>query len=236
MLGDVTFALRSLRRAAGLTTASVLVLGLGIGGTTAIWSVVDALVVHPLAIRQLDRVAAVWSSAPRLGFPRNELSGLDFLDWQERSRSFAQLAAIRYETFDLTGQGDAQQITGADVTTSYFDVLEARPLIGRTFTSIDDQLSNRVAVLSARLWVRQFGADSSIVGRAITLNGIPYSVIGVAPPGIEYPAPVDMWIPLATATLRSENRGNRTLLAIGRLAPGRTVASAGTELTGSRRS
>jgi hypothetical protein len=155
MLKDVKFALRSLRRDAGLTVTAILVLGLGIGGVTAIYSVVDALVVHPLAIRQLDRVVAVWDNAVRNGNSHNEISGPDFVDWRAQSRSFASLDAIAYQTFNLTGAGQPIRITGASVTSSYFASLGARALIGRTFTSADDQPDNRLVILSARLWVRR---------------------------------------------------------------------------------
>jgi putative ABC transport system permease protein len=232
MLKDVTFALRSLRRDAGLTTAAVLVLGLGIGSVTAIYSVVDALVVHPLAIRQLDRVVAVWSNATARNFSHNELSGPDFVDEHEQSRSFASLDAIAYRTFNLAGTGQPLRIEGAGVTSSYFESLGAHALIGRTFTRADDQPDNRLVILSTRLWVRQFGADSSIVGHSLTLNGVPYTVIGVAPPGIEYPAVLDMWTPLATADLRRQARNSHYLLAVGRLAPGVTLSSARAELLG----
>jgi putative ABC transport system permease protein len=232
MLNDLTFALRSLKRAAGLTTASVLVLGLGIGGTAAIYSVVDSLIVHPLAIRELGRVVAVWDNLPATGFAHDEASAPDFLDWRSQSHSFAHLAAIGYRTFNLTGRGRPQQIIGAAVTSDFFDVLGARALIGRTFTAADDQPSNRVAILSARLWAEQFGADSSIIGRPLSLNGLPYTVVGIAPPGVEYPAALDIWTPLATADLSRQPRRAHYLLVIGRLALGVTVAAARSELTG----
>jgi putative ABC transport system permease protein len=231
MLNDLVFALRSLRRSAGLTGASVLVLGLGIGGAAAIYNVVDALVVHPLAVRQLDRVVAVWDN-PSASFTHNEVSGPDFLDWHAQSHSFVSLAAITYRTFNLTGKGRPQQITGAGVTPGYFDALGAHALIGRMLSTADDKPDTRVVVLSTRLWVRQFGADSSIVGRALTLNEQPYTVIGVAPPNIEYPAVVDLWTPLATANLSRQARGSHYLLAVGRLASGVTLAAAKTEMRG----
>ena len=184
---DLRYAWRTLRRQPATAAAILLTLALGIGANTAVFSVVHAVLLRPLPYSEPGRLVIVWERRPAEGAEANVVSPADFVDWARLNRSFTAMAAFLPTTADLTGSGDAVQVPVGGVTAAFFDVLGVRASLGRTFAEGDDVLGRqRVVVLSDALWRQRFGSDPSIIGRTITLNGVPQEVIGVLPAQFEF--------------------------------------------------
>ncbi len=227
---DLRYAARSLRRAPGFTAVAVVVLAVGIGANSAMFSLVDAALLRPLPFTQPDRLVMLWERSPR--FPHNRVSPLNFLDWSEQQQAFSSIAAIAGGGRTLTGSGgEAERIPGQAVTWQFFDVLGIRPVIGATFTAGDTANRRTVVVLSERLWKNRFGGDPSIVGRDLTLDGQPYTVIGVVPASFQILFPADMWT-LFSVRRSPEQRRQHYMQVIGRLKPGATLEQAQADMAG----
>jgi putative ABC transport system permease protein len=236
---DVRYGLRMLRRTPGFTAAALLTLTLGIGANTAIFAVVDAVLLKSLPYADPERLVTLDDLDP--GGSGADVSVATFMDWRERSRSFAQLAMMRLWMPTLVTGGEAERLPAVRVSWNYFDVLGARPALGRGFTPEDDREDGwRVALLSDRLWRRRFGADPSIVGRTIALQDREFRVIGVMPASFEpldaqryFNTAAEIWVPIGNdqSTCRSQCRPVR---ALGRLTPGVTIAAATAEMNGIR--
>jgi len=227
ILQDVRFALRGFRRNLGLTVVTVVVLGLGIGANTAIFSVVDALVLRPLPFPAPEQLVAV---------PAGVMHP-DFVDVKARSRSFSNLAAYRLDRVLLTAPGEAEMIDAVRASAELFSVLGIAPMIGRGFEEGDDRPGKPgLAVLSHGFWQRRMGGDPQAVGKRVTLDGRSLTVIGVAPPAFRFPldeAPAELWAVLETPTgpnVARQWRGFRALRCVGRLAPGVGLARAQAEV------
>ena len=224
---DLRQAIRSLRRSPVFALAVVATLALGIGGNTAIFSVVNAVLLRPLPFPQPDRLVTVWGYHPDIG--RETASLPDFLDWRRDARSFERMAAWATTQFTLTGAGEPEVVRGAQVTADYFRVLDVPVPIGRGFESADELSGGaRVAVLGYGFWQRRFGGDPGTVGRRIVLGGLPFTVVGVGARGLALPEDVEVWTPLTTDT--TLGRRNDFLQVIGRLAPGATLGGAQQEM------
>jgi putative ABC transport system permease protein len=226
---DLTYALRRLRKAPGFALVAVATLALGIGANSAIFSVVDAVLLRPLPFPQPDRlvrVAQTWKGRPTVYSPQN------YLDVEAQATGFQGLAAIDTTGITLTGQGAAARLEGAEVSAAFFDVLRVRPLHGRGFLAGENEPGRtRVAVLGHQLWRDRFGADPSVVGRTISLNRQSYSVVGVAPPGFRYPEETEVWTPMEyDQRFRSNSRGAWYLSVVGRLRDGATLDGARQEV------
>ena len=226
---DVRHGLRLLRRYPGAALLSILTLALGIGANSAIFSVVDAVLLRALPYPEPDRLVMVWEKRPAEGVLTNVVSPADFLDWQRRQAPFEHIAAIVETGVTLTGTGDPVQLDAGAVSAAFFDVLRIRPALGRTFRSGDDTYgTHRVVVLSHGLWSRRFGADPAVVGRTIILNGNPWEIIGVLPASFRYRnASVDLW---ATLVLESPQepapRASHQLQVYARLKDGVSIEQA----------
>lgn len=220
---DVRYALRMLMKQPAVTATMLLTLALGIGANTAVFSVVHAVLLRDLPYAQPEQLVMVHEKRPAEGVMNNVVSPADFLDWARLNQSFSSMAGFMASPADLTGAGDPVQLTVGSTTAGFFDVLGVPALHGRTFAAQEDVLGrNRVAVLSHALWQQRFGSDASIVGRSITLNGLPYQVIGVMPAQFESPAgPVDLWAPLVLRDGKEEPpRASHSLFVYARLKPG----------------
>jgi predicted permease len=196
MLGDLRYAFRSLRRTPGFTTAAVLTLAIGIGANAAIFSIVDHVILRPLAYDDPDRLYVVHEVVPRLAHiaPAIPVSANHFLEWKRGTNAFESMALLGDITLNLTGAGEPEQLVGARVSADLFPMLGVRAQLGRVFLPEEDEVGrDRVVVLDDALWRRRFGADRGIVGRAITLNGQPYTVIGVLPPDFRFPKIADLF-------------------------------------------
>ena len=238
---DLRYALRSMRTAPGFTLAALLTLALGIGANTAIFSVVRGVLLEPLPFRDADRVVRIWHSTPSGGILRGSVSEPDFLDWRAQTTMAESMGGYFFADgligLDLTGRGDPERLNVSLVTEGFFERLDTPALLGRTMR-IEEHVEgrNHVVVLSHGLWTRRFGEDAGIVGSSLTLNGEPYQVIGVMPPGFIYPAnqTIDAWVPLSIFGPDDIGRvrGAHFLQVIARLRPGATEAQLQTELSG----
>jgi putative ABC transport system permease protein len=236
---DLRYGFRSLLRHPGFTAIAVLTLALGIAATTAIFTVVDAVLVRDLPIKDPGRVVVVHNQMPNLNLPRTQVSGPQFIDYSRES-IFESTGALTGRNFNLTGPGNPERLQAGRVTASFFPTLGINPAAGRFFTPEEDKVGNEhVAVLSYSLWKRVFNANSSVLNSPIQLSGESYRVIGVAPENLEEVyARADLWIPMAfTETELSEaRRGSLSYTMIARLRPGTNVGQAQSVMSGLARS
>jgi predicted permease len=232
LLQDIRFGLRQLAKNPGFTLAAVITLALGIGANTAIFSVVNGVLLRPLPYKDPEQLVFIHESAPN--FPEMSVSIPNYLDWRERQQSFTDMGAFRSDAFDLTGVDVPERLNARMVSASLLPLLGIQPALGRHFLPEEDTLGGPpVLMLTHALWVRRFGKDPNILGRSLTLNGTPFTVVGVLPEGFRFYAERDIFVPLArSAPKLFEQRGNHPgLYAIGRLKPGMTLAQAQADLT-----
>lgn len=233
-LQDLRYGARALGKTPGFAAIAILTLTLGIGATTAIFSVVDAVLLRSLPYRDPARLVSVWEDESSVGFPRNTPAPGNYTDWTKQTQIFESVAAVDGRSYNLTGSsGEPQRLQGGGVTQNFFSTLGARPLLGRTFVSQEDQPgSDRVAIVSYRLWQGRFGGDRKLIGRDIWLNNEKYIVVGIMPPGFAFPAKdMDFWVPLGLTPERLASRGNHYLQeVVARLRPAVTLARANADL------
>jgi putative ABC transport system permease protein len=234
MISDVRFAVRMLAKNPSFTVVAVFALALGIGANTAIFSVVNAVLLRPLPFKDPQQLVMVWENAAHLGFPKNTPSPANFLDWQKQSSVFAGMAAMIERSFNLTGVGEPERLDGRRVSANMFEVLGVPALLGRAFVPDDDRAGTRVVLLSHSLWQRRFGSDPAVIGTALTLNGESYTVVGVMPPSLHLPGygnwSDQVWVPIAFPPEEAAQRGNHFLEVIARLKPGVTIEQAQAEM------
>jgi len=224
---DIRFGLRMLRKNPGFTTVAVSTLALGIGANTAIFSVVKAVLLAPLPYREPSRIVAVWTANPGRGDQPLPSTPGDFASWKQRSGVFEDLAPSYDDEKTLTGKGAPQFLIGYAVSANYLHILGVEPQFGRLYTDKEDRPgSPKVALLSDHLWRTTFHADSNIIGRAITLDGNPYTVLAVMPGGFNYPTGVEVWTPAAMAPAAFDDFNHTYIRVLGRLKPGVTLARA----------
>ena len=171
LLQDIRYALRQLRKNLGFTSVAVLTLALGIGANTAIFSVVNAVLVKPLPYKDAARLVVIWQQNPHRGWFENNVSGANFLDWQKQNHVFAEMAAFDSNFFNVAGNAKPEEIAGERVSTNLFSVLGIQPLRGRLFLSEEERQEKAAVIVSYGLWQQHFGGDSSLVGKHISLNG-----------------------------------------------------------------
>jgi putative ABC transport system permease protein len=230
LLSDLRYILRTLRKTPLFTLAVVLTVAIGIGANTAIFSVVNTVMLRPLPYEQPDRLVWVAERNDKLNLPTFAASVLNYLSWKEQVKSVERMGAFGFANFVLTGQGEPEQFTGGRITPSLFPVLGIRPVLGRSFDDSEERPGNGNAVMIGEaLWKRRFGSDPSIVGRSLTLNGVSHTVVGVAPAGFSLLSSGDMWTPLTIDPGR-EIRVNHVILAVGRLRAGVTLEQAQAEM------
>lgn len=231
---DIRYALRMFAKNPAFSAIAVLALALGIGANSAIFSVVDAILLRPLPFKNPGQLVMIWENATHLGFPKNTPSPANFLDWRQQSTVFDGMAAFAERSFNLTGVGEPERLDGRRVSANLFDLLGVRPIVGRTFLPQEDAPGTKVAVLNEALWKRRFGGNPGIVGQAITLNGESYTVVGVVKSTIRLPAygkwRDQVWVPLAFASEEAASRGDHFLQVIARIKPGITVRQAQAEM------
>jgi len=231
MLYDLRYSLRMFRKAPGFTAAAVLALALGIGANTAIFSVVNGVLLRPLAYRDSGRLVLAWQTEPDL--PQAPLTSPDFLDWKEQNRVFEQLEAFALTGLNLTGRDRPVRLEGARITPGFFRMLGVAPALGRDFLPEEDQPGrNQVVILSHAAWVENFGSDPQIAGKSVTLDGNSYTVVGVMPRQFRTPAPQREEIFTPFSMRKTDSRGSHFLAAIGCLKPGVSLEQAQTEISG----
>jgi predicted permease len=231
-LQDIHFALRTMRKNAALTITVIGTLALGIGVNTAIFSVVNGVLLRSLPYPQPNRLIALFETMPQ--WPRASAAYLNYVDWRRLNGSCEEVGALRWNDFNLTGSGDPERLHGRMVSASAFAVLGVAPLIGRAFTADEDRDGGKpVALISESLWRRRFGADAKILGRTITLDGAVHTVVGVLPASFQFPFPLvssteDVAVPLGQATdpTAQDRLFHPGIRVVGRLKPGVRVATA----------
>lgn len=241
---DLLFAFRQLRKSPGFTFVAIFTLALGIGANTAIFSVVNAVLLKPLPYPQPEQLVGLGSADTRevrtAGAP-DSISFPDFADWRAQNRTFAQMAVYHDKTFALAGLGEAQSVRGERASGEFFDVLGTRPVLGRTFTHEEETAGGGpdglTAVLSYGFWQRQFHGERSVLGQVLMLDGQPHTVVGVMPAGFQFPIQtdaVDLYTTIAVEAAtpadgskpNTEQRGNHSFQGIGRLKPGVSIEQA----------
>jgi len=228
LIQDLRYAIRMLLKKPSFTIIVVLALGIGIGANTAIFSVVNAILLRPLPYKNFDRISMIWMSNPKLGVMEDWHSYPNYVDYKEQNQVFEDMAAFNTRSFNLTGAGDPVRVVGVWNTASLFSVLGVDAAVGRTFTE-DEQEPGKdmVVVLSNGLWRRNFGGDASVIGQQISLNGINRTVIGVMPPSFSFPEKTtEFWVPLTVTPQRRQARNSIAYKAVGRLKPEVTLAQA----------
>ena len=234
LLQDLRYGARMLAKNPGFTLVAVVTLALGIGANTAIFSVVDRVLLHRPPYKDPERLVMVWGYNQQHDEGITPVSPADFEDWRKLNTVFEDLSASRDAGYSLTGMGEPETINGYRFAGNFFRVMGVNAAIGRTFAEEDDTAgSERVVILSHKLWQRRFGGDPSVVGRSITLSGNPYTVIGVMPAGFAHPQTTELWTPLKLSTAPPQvlaNRQRRFLRVMARLKPGVTLKQAQSEM------
>lgn len=235
LLQDVRYAFRALARSPGFAAAAVLCLALGIGATTAIFSVVNAVLLRPLPYAEPDRIVRVWEKTE--GYPMFPTSPANFLDWKERNEVFEDMAAIKSARVTLTGEGEPELLVAHRVSIDFFDILGVEPALGRVFTPEEDRpQAEPVVILSHDLWRRVFSENPDILGQTVTVAGKDHTVIGVMRARFRFfsifydSAPVQLWLPYPFAADPPSERAAKRLTVIARLRPGVTVSRAQEEM------
>ena len=232
-LQDLRYAARILWKNPGFTAVAVIALALGIGANTAIFSVVNTVLLRPLPYKDPEQLVMVWEDNSRHGYPRDTPAAGNYVDWRDQNSVFSSMAAVDEVNFNLTGTGDPERIKGRRVSVSLFPLLGVDPQLGRVFTAAEDQPgAEGVVVLSQRLWQRRFGGDPAIVGKTLTLNDEIHTVVGVMPARFKFPENDDeLWVPIAFTAQEAANRNRHYLEVVARLKPGVTLEQAQSEMT-----
>jgi putative ABC transport system permease protein len=233
----IVHALRLLRKSPGFTALVTLILALGIGANTAIFSVVDTVLFHPLPYRDSNRLVMLWQTVPSKGLPQVPVSQADFFDFRDASKTLDRMAALYLDKdeYSITGIGDPEQVRGVAVSANMFSLLGIAPVLGRDFLPNEDQAGNdRKVILSHGFWQRHFGGDRSVIGRSLMLDGNSHVIVGVMPRGFEFPMPTaenpgkELWVP---SVLNRSNRDYHPLGVVAHLSPGASVEQARTEVS-----
>jgi putative ABC transport system permease protein len=238
---DLRYGARMLLKKPGFALISVITLALGIGANTAIFSVVNAVLLRPLPYAEPERLVALWESNTQRPEGRNSISYPNFFDWRSQSKSFERMASYYTNDMALTGVTAPVNLRSAVVSPDLFATLGVKPQLGRWFVGEEEKPGIRAAIINHGLWQRQFGGDPNIVGRAVTLNGKQFNVVGVMPAGFQFPIeaePVEVWVTSSIDGEKSnpkepamnEQRGAHYLQAVGRLKPGATLEQAQAEM------
>ena len=230
LFGDIRYGVRSLLKHPGFTAIAVITLALGIGANTAIFSVVNALLLKPLPYRNPDQLVWVGEISPQE--KREMIPGAHFLEWSEQSHTLEKIAVYNDDNLTLTGSGEPERFDCGKVSAGFFSLLGVQPLLGRDFRTAEDQPGgDRVVVISHSLWQRRFSADKNIVGHSVTLDDQSYTVVGVLPQDFRFFQPFDLWVPLALDSQQEHGNQQISILsAIARLKPGITINQAQAEL------
>ena len=227
LIQDLRYGVRLALRNPGFSIVAITTLAMGISANTAIFSVVNTLLLQPLPYADADRLAVVWEHNVPRDRKSNVVSPGNFIHWREMNATFEDLAAVGL-TFriTLTGAGEPEELPMQLASAQFFPTLGVQPAHGRAFTPEEDRPQSRVVVISDRVWKRRFAADPDIIQRAITLQGIPYTVVGVMPPGFSFlDKSVELWLPIGFPAAARTPRG-RWLSVVGRLKPGVTLERA----------
>ncbi|MBA3442607.1 MAG: ABC transporter permease [Pyrinomonadaceae bacterium] len=239
LLHDLRYALRMLLKNPGFTAAAMITLALGIGANSAIFSVVNAVLLRPLPYQDPDQLVMVWENNRREKRDQNQVSFLNFADWREQNQVFVDSAAFSYWTFNLTGVDQPERLRSVIASASFFNVLGVKPKLGRTFNTEEDQPGNdQVVVLSHSLWQRRFGSDPNVIGKSMSLSGGNFVVIGVMHPDFNFPAEdAELWVPLSAPIVDTrfpqvmQKRDMHFITVVARLKPDISLTEAQSQMS-----
>ena len=229
LMRDLRYGLRVLRRSPGFTAVALTALALGIGANSAIFSVVNSVLLRPLPYRDAGRVGILFEASPAQGWSEIGISGPDYADFREQAKSLKEMALLQPGSGTLLGFGEPIQAPGLRVTTNLFQLLGKKPMLGRDFHP-DEGFENRVVILSYTGWHKLYGTDRSVIGRRVIVDDIPYAVIGVMPQDLWMPLPADAFVPWSTEDLRRQSRMSHAFVVLGRVKDGVSFAQASAEL------
>ena len=232
LLKDIRYGIRSLLKQPGFAAIAVITLALGIGANTAIFSVVNAVLLRALPFPDPDRLVMVWEDASFAGFPRNTPAPANYADLKAQNQVFEEMAAIDMRNFNLTGDGKPEKIEANGVTSNFFPLLGIKPALGRAFLSEEDKPDvNKVVMINYSLWQQRYGGERSIIGRELLLNGQKYTVVGVMPAGFQFlDSHVGLWVPIAFSSETLAQRSAHFLKIVARMKPGVTLAQANADV------
>ena len=213
---DLRFALRLLWKSPGFTSVAVIALALGIGANTAIFSVVNSVLLRPLPFRDSARLVVFWETDPAQGFNRNGPSGPNYIDFRDQNRTFSDMALLEPGSGTVSGFGEPQQVPALRVTHNFLPVLGFTPILGRNFAP-SEGWSQRVVIISYGMWERFYGKDPNVIGKRLIGDNLPYTVIGVLPPGFWFPDPAEFLAPWVDSDLLQRNRNDHSFGVIGHL-------------------
>src|SRR6267154_145766 len=227
-LQDFRYATRTLRKNPGFTLIAVLTLALGIGANTAIFSMVNALLLRPYNFPDLDRLVRVWENRGMdEGADARFIAPQDAADLRTGTRVFEALTTYWCGDFNLNSEGNVQSVLGCRVSANFFDVLGVNPASGRAFTTAEEQPgADQVAVVSYGFWQRRFGGDSALLGKVIQLNGRKHTIVGIMPRGFDYPVPMELWVPLPLTPAEKMDRAKLSVESLARIKSGVDAAQA----------
>jgi putative ABC transport system permease protein len=229
LLTDVRYAFRTIRRMPVFSMTVIATVALAIAVNTAMFSVVNAVLIRPLPFANPDRLMQVSEKNDRLNISNFGASVLNFVAWREQTHAFERLAAVGFASFNLGGSGEPEQLVGNRISPGLLNVLGIAPVAGRAFLDEEEKPgAPPVAMVGERLWVRRFGRDPSILGTTVTINGEPVTLVGIAPAALELFSNGEVYVPL-TIDRSKENRLNHVIFVAGRLAPGVTIEQARAE-------
>jgi putative ABC transport system permease protein len=232
LIKDIRYGVRTLLKRPGFTFIAVLTLALGIGANTAIFSVVNAVLLRTLPFREPDRLVMVWEDASFAGFPRNTPAPANYADWKAQNQVFEEMTAFDERSFNLTGDGEPEKIEAYGVTANFFGLLGITPVLGRVILPEEDKPeANKVVMLSYSLWQQRYGGERSVVGRELLLNGEKYTVVGVLPAGFQFmESRIGLWVPIAFTSETIAQRGSHYLTVVARMKSGVTLAQANADI------
>ena len=230
---DLHYALRMLVKNPAFALVAITALALGIGANSAIFSVVNSVLLEPLPYKNPDELVMVWEDATKQGYPHDTPAAANYVDWRDQNQTFVGMAALGDDSFNLTGVGDPEKIEGRRVSANLFSLLGVEPELGRAFTPDEDQPgANGVVLISHLLWQRRFNGDPNIIGKSLKLNDVSRTVVGVMPASFQFPTREDeLWVPIAFTAEEAANRNRHYLQVLGRLKPGINVQQAQADMT-----
>ncbi|HEV3219074.1 MAG TPA: ABC transporter permease [Candidatus Acidoferrales bacterium] len=233
LLQDIKYGWRMLVKSPGFTAIAVIALALGIGANTAIFSIADAFLLKPINIPDPEHLTIAGEIAPQQTDGIDAVSAANFADWKQQLQSFESMGTYQWDEVNLTGVGLPEKVQGFQVSSNIFALCNVQPIVGRLFSTEEEQPGNDgVVLLSQRLWERHFGADPTLIGKDVHIDGRPFTVIGILPRKFDFPLTAELWVPLAMKSDQWNDRKSHMLFVLGKLKPGATLASANAELHG----
>ncbi|HKO44393.1 MAG TPA: ABC transporter permease [Pyrinomonadaceae bacterium] len=232
LIQDIRYSLRGLLRQPAFTAVALLSLALGIGANTAIFSLVNAVLLKPLAFSEADRLAVVWEADPTRDVTQDNVAVGNYVDWKAQNSVFEEMAASGFRSFNITGDGEPEKVMASGVTQNFFPLLGITPALGRNFLPDEDKAGgSKVMILSYALWQRRYGGDREILNKDIILNGEKHTVVGVMPANFRFLTNlIGLWVPSEFAPEELTQRDGQNLTVIGRLKPGMTFEQAQADL------